>query len=369
MLSDIEFHTLVAGLNGNIGRSNCFVGLLRGSLAFIEVGFFGKIFRTVAVAHKCTAFIQRGLGNVERVGTHVGDEPAFIEFLRNAHRARRRVAESTGSRLLKRAGDERWPRTTRNLLGDHIADFQCAAVQFLLDAFELLLRLDRPGQQLAILDTDRLAVDARQLNGKRVEWSLLLADFRADREIGFRFKVHDLIFALADEAQRHGLHAADTLRAADLLAHHRTALEANQPVEDATRLLCIHPIHINLFRIIESREDRGFGDFVVRHAVEVFLRHVFLEHLEQVPCNRFPLTVGVGGKVYVFALLGFRLKLLQHLLTARCCNVFRLEVLFDIHAQLLGRQVAHMADRGQYGVVLAEELVDFLRLCRRLHYH
>ncbi len=364
-----KLDALFAGLDGHVGRADGFMGFLRGTFAFVEVGFFRNIFRAVAVANKRTAFVQRRLGNVKRVGTHVGDKPAFIQFLRNPHRAGRRIAERAGGGLLQRTGDERRTGSPRHFLGDYIADFQRAAFELLLNAFELLHRFDGTRKQLAVLDPDRLAVDTSELDGKRIERSFLLADFRADGEIGFGLEAGNLVFAFNHQTQCHGLNATDTVGAPNLLTHHRTALETNEAVQNTTRLLSVDPVHIDFFRAVKRSQDGGLGNFVIRYPIEIFFRDGFFQRFKQMPGNGFPLAVGVGRKIDVLALLGFRLELLQHLLAARRTDIFRFERLLDIHTQLLGREIAYVAHRGHYRIILAQKLVNLFRLRRRLHNH
>ena len=185
--------------------------------------------------------------------------------------------------------------------------------------------------------------------------------------MGLGLEVFNFGLALDHQAQRHGLHAADALRSADLPAHHRTALEADQPIQHPARLLRIHAVHIDLFRMFKGGKNRGFCDLVVGDAIEAVLRDVFLQRLEKMPGDRLPLAVGVGRQEYTVALLCLSPELLQYLLTACCRHVFRFKVVVNNHPQLLGRQVSHVAHRGHHRVVLAQELVDLLRLRRRLH--
>ena len=96
------------------------------------------------------------------------------------------------------------------------------------------------------------------------------------------------------------------------------------------------------------------------------MRVLLLEHLEHVPGDRLALAVGVGGQDQlvgafdrpgdvVEALLGLVVDLPEHA-----------EIVLGIDRSVLGRQVAHMAERGQHLVAGAKVFVDRLGLGRRL---
>jgi len=66
----------------------------------------------------------RALGDIERVGSHVCDQPVFVKSLRNAHRPRRRKTTDAGCRLLDRTGDERCTRSALNFFFDDARHMQ-----------------------------------------------------------------------------------------------------------------------------------------------------------------------------------------------------------------------------------------------------
>ena len=50
-------------------------------------------------------------------------------------------------------------------------------------------------------------------------------------------------------------------------------------------------------------------------------------------------------------------------------DVLRLEIVFDVDAELAGRQIADMAEAGAHGVVAPEEFLDGFGLGGRFDHH
>ena len=68
---------------------------------------------------------------------------------------------------------------------------------------------------------------------------------RCNRPILFRLERQNLAFALDDQAQRNGLHAAGGNSAADFVPQQRADLIAHQPIENAPRLLRVDDVLID----------------------------------------------------------------------------------------------------------------------------
>jgi hypothetical protein len=114
---------------------------------------------------------------------------------------------------------------------------------------------------------------------------------------------------------------------------------------------------------------RLFGDRVKDNALDRlrFERLPILEHLQDVPGDRFAFAIGVGRQNELIGVLHRAGDIVQPLL--------RLGIDFPKHAEIgtgvdrtaFGRQVAHMAKGGQDFVAFSEIFVDRFRLCGRLH--
>ena len=142
---------------------------------------------------------------MHRVRTHVGDQPhqtfrtqlhAFIQFLRQGHRALGGVAQPVVRRLLQFRGRERRRRI---------------ALLFLLrDRCDLPLRFAHRGHNLVgsflVLYFDVRVFVLDELGFKK-RW-LAPIQHRVNGPILLRHKRADGYLALDDQAQRHSLHAA-----------------------------------------------------------------------------------------------------------------------------------------------------------------
>ena len=100
----------------HVGRTNGFVRVLRVALGLEHTRLARIIFLAVAAADETGGSGGSLVGQTERVGTHIGDKTgqavlaqldAFIQLLRDAHRAARRHVQLAAGLLLERRGDER----------------------------------------------------------------------------------------------------------------------------------------------------------------------------------------------------------------------------------------------------------------------
>ena len=190
---------------------------------------------------------------------------------------------------------------------------------------------------------------------------------RVDRPVFLRDERRDLFLALADHAQRGALHAAGGEAAAHFLPQQRREIEADEVVERAARLLRVHQIERKLARLRHGIADRVARDLVEHHAVHFLAVELaaLLEDLVQVPGDRLALAVRVGRQVERLGFLqrardgvDVALVLLEHL-------VLHGEAVVGVDRAFLRHQVAHVAIGGEHLEVLAEVLLDGLRLGRR----
>ena len=115
--------------------------------------------------------------------------------------------------------------------------------------------------------------------------------------------------------------------------------------------------------------DRLLGDGVEDDALDrlILQRMLLLQDFEHVPRDRLALAVGVGGEDQLVgaldrlgdvgeALAGLGVDLPNHV-----------EIVVRIDRSVLGRQVAHMTERGQDFVTWPQIFIDRLGLCGRLN--
>src|SRR5699024_10204373 len=150
-------------------------------------------------------------------------------------------------------------------------------------------------------------------------------------------------------------------------------LVAVQAVEDASGLLGVHQVGVQLAGVLRGGEDRGLGDLVEDHPLD---RDLGLEDLEQVPRDGLTLAVGVCGQQELVHAGQFLLELGDLLLLVRAHHVDGLEVVVGVDPEprpplllVLGGdvrgalgQVADVPDRRLHDVVRAEVRLDLAGL-------
>ena len=175
-----------------------------------------------------------------------------------------------------------------------------------------------------------------------------------------------LALAIHDEPQRYRLHPACRLTASHLVAHERTQLEADEPVQDATCLLCIYQLIIDRTRVSKRTLDRILRYLMEHHAARRLCRDT--QQMREVPRYRLALTVRVRRQINIRT--GRRALQTRHdLTTIRRHHIPRLEVLLYINTKSAVRQIAHMANRCLNVVAGAKIPLDRPRLRSRLHDH
>lgn len=112
-----------------------------------------------------------------------------------------------------------------------------------------------------------------------------------------------------------------------------------------------YQIDINIARFLDARADRLLGDLVKGHAAGILVLE--LEQLLDVPRNRFSLAVGVGCEIDEIALADFAAISLM-ILSLPSIGIFRLEIVLDIDAHFLFRQIAQMSHRSLDDIVRTE---------------
>ena len=190
-----------------------------------------------------------------------------------------------------------------------------------------------------------------------------------DRPVFARPEGLDLGFALADQAQRHRLHAAGRAAARQLAPQHRREGEADQIVERAAGQIGVDQL--------AGRARAGAAWRRARRCLVISLKTTRLTSMPFSALRRFSTSrtcqeiasPSRSGSVARISLLGALAAPRRSPSTCFSALAVDLpvhgEVLVGPHRAVLRRQVAHMAVAGQHLVAAAEILVDGLGLGRR----
>ena len=332
----------------DVRRTDGLVGLL-GPLGLGLVVIPARVLLTVELDDLLLALGQRLLREVDRVGTHVGDETLLVEVLRHGHRLRDAHAQLAARLLLERRGGER--RRREALCG------------LLLGAGHREGGVDAAAQErLGLL----ARLEARRELGleERLVGVVGGVELRHDAVVGGRMEGDDFTLALHEQPYGNALHAARRERRPHLLPQHGRELEAHQTVQNAARLLGVDQIHVDRARVLDGVENRPLGDFVEYDALG--LVHGETQHFGQVPCDGLSFAVFIGCEPDGLGLLRELPQLVDHLLLVARYFVDGLEPLRDVDAEVLLGQVADVSETRFDDVVLAEELLDGFGLGRGL---
>ncbi|MFK4666672.1 hypothetical protein ABIF76_007526 [Bradyrhizobium ottawaense] len=368
-LIGVELAAHAVGAAGHVGRTDRFVRFL-GVLGLGLV--LARSVRHIGVAVILTDHLARlgdrlG-GDLHAVGTHVSNESgglaadvdAFIEALGDAHRVRRRKAVFAAGFLLQRRGGEGRLRIAPGGLRVYRGHGVGGRLQRLLEVFGF-----RAGSDVEALDL--LAVRAHETGLERI--AARGEQGRDQRPIFTRDEFLDLELAVADEAQRHRLHAAGGAGARQLAPQHGGEGEADQIVQRAARHIGVDQRAVDLARMLHGVRDRLLGDGVEHHPLDLLVlqRALFLQHLQHVPGDGLALAIRVGGENQAVGVLQGLGDVVEPAGRLGVDLPDHLEIGVGIDGAVLRGQVADMAERGQNLIGRAQIFVDRLGFRRRLH--
>ena len=352
-----------------VGRADGFVRLLRVlRLGLIAARRAGDVVGAVVLADHAADGGDRFRVHVDAVGTHISDETdglaadvdAFVEPLREPHGVRRREAELAARFLLQVEVVNGGGGLRRAGFASTEATLKAAVSSACLKASA---SAPEPMSRRWIFWPSAPTRRASKVSPRGVA-SVATSDqySRGDEFL-------DLEFAVADQPQRHRLHAAGRARAGQLAPQHRREREADEIVERAAGEIGIDQRAVDVARVLHRVEHRLLGDGVEHHALDGLLleRLLLLEHLEHVPGDGLALAVGVGGQDQLVGALDGPGDVVEPLLGLVVDLPDHVEVGLGIDRAVLGRQVADMAERSQDLVARAKILVDGLGLGRRFN--
>ena len=353
-------------------------GLVRLLSALRRVGRAPRAVERVAVAvlgaHEAGDLTDRLVGEVERVGTHVGDEPdllaatqrdALVQLLRDGHRLPR--AEPDARRLaLQRRGLERRLRVALLLrpahLGDGVGERRGAGD----DRVGLVLRPHDPQRGLrgVVLALEVLRPrDAQPVHpheaGPDVALTTLTSEQAGHVEVGLRHERADLVLAVDDQPQRDRLDAPRGDARGDGAPQDRRQAVPDDAVDGPARLLRLDERHVEVSRVGERGPDGGFGDLV--EGDPVGRRDVEAEHLREVPGDRLALAVEVRGEPDGLRRprgLAQRGDVLGGPLRDLVDEAAATAGLVELDGEVRARQVPDVPVRGQHGVARTEVPLD-----------
>ena len=105
----------------------------------------------------------------------------------------------------------------------------------------------------------------------------------------------------------------------------------HQTIQDPTRLLGMHQLHVEITGLIQRLADGFLGDLVEDHPLHRNLRR---QQLQQVPADAFPLAVFVGGQQQLIRTLQRILQFTHHLFLVLRHHVQGLEVGFGVDTEV-----------------------------------
>ena len=311
---------------------------------------------------------DRGRIDLHAVGTHISNESgglaadvdAFIEPLRDAHGVRRRKAVFAAGFLLQRRGGEGRLRIAPGRLGIDRGHGVAGGFQRLLEVLGF-----RAGADVEALDLLAVGADETCLKGVAARRQ----QGRDQRPVFARNELFDLELAVADQPQRHRLHAAGRAGARQLAPQHGGEGEADQIVQRAARHIGVDQRTIDLARMLHRVRDRLLGDGVEHHALDLVVldRALLFQDLQHVPGDGLALAIRVGGENQAVSALEGLGNVVEPAGRLGVDLPDHLEIGVGIDGAVLRGQVADMAKRGQNLVGRAQILVDRLGFRRRLH--
>ena len=281
------------------------------------------------------------------IGTHVGDQAdvafpaqrhAFIQTLRDLHRAAGGEAELARGLLLQGGGGEGRRRAALAFLGADVADGKATTRS-------PLQRLARGMCGSFIGEIKLLEFLAVEPAQPGAEIAIGVLQLRLDGPVFARLERLDLLFALGDHAQCRRLHPAGGQSALHLAPQHRREIETDQIIQRTACLLRIDQVVGQAARVRHRRLDRLGRDFGKHHAMHVlaFKQAAFAQDLADVPADRLAFAIQVGRQIDVVGRLRRLGNRLDVFLVALDDLVGHGKVVLGIDRTLLGLQIAHMA--------------------------
>ena len=209
-------------------------------------------------------------------------------------------------------------------------------------------------------------IDAAQLGGERGA-ATRTPQLGRERPVLLADEGADLSLAIDHEPDRNALDSARREATPDLAGNQRTELVADQPVDHPAGLLGVDKVQIDRARVRERVVDRALGDLVEGDAPDLCVGQSGV--LGDVPGDRLALTVEIGRQPDLVGVTGLVRESLELATPILEGLVARREVVVEVDAERLGRQVPDMAVAGEHPVSGSKVALNGLRLGGRLDDH
>ena len=181
----------------------------------------------------------------------------------------------------------------------------------------------------------------------------------------FGHKGHDGALPVAHQPQGHGLHPAGAQARFDLLPQEGADLVAHQAIQDAPGLLGIVAGPVELHGCGQGRLDGLGSQLQEQHPVEAV---VFLpQNLGDVPGDGLAFPVRVRPQIDLRDVRGDFLQLLDDFGLSQDGDVFGGKIVFQVHPQLVFRQVLDVSFAGDHLDVGAQVFLQGLGLGGRFY--
>ena len=280
------------------------------------------------------------------------DLDALVELLGDRHRAARRHGKAARGLLLQRRGDE----------GGRGAFLLLSALDGIDDKGRVLRRGNDGVDLVLALELGFLLALAVKAGGE-ASAAALAVEQRVKQPVLLAPEGLDLFLAVDDHARRDGLDTAGGKAGFDLFPQQRRDLVADDAVKHAACLLRVDKVGVDRTGIFDALGHDLFRDLVEGHALCLFVAE--LQQFFQMPGDRLALAVRVRRKIDRAGRLGVLFQLRDQILFFLHGDIFRLEAVLYVNAQLALRQIPQMPHGRFYLILAAEITLDGLGLRRR----
>ena len=334
--------------------------VLGAGLGLIAARRAGIIGLAVALGDIVSRGRKRLFRQAQRVRSHIGDQTdravagdldALVELLGDRHRAARRHGEAARGLLLQCRGDK----------GRRGAFLLLSAFDGIDDKGRVLRRGDDGVDLVLALEFGLLLALAVKAGGEGAA-AALAVEQRVEQPVLLALESLDLLLAVDDHARRDGLDPSGGEAGLDLFPKQRRDLVADDAVQHAARLLRVDEIGVDRAGIFNALCHDLFRDLVEGHALGFFVAE--LQQLLEMPGDRLALAVRVRREIDRAGRLGVLFQLCDQILLVLHGDIFRLEAVLYVNAQLALRQIPQMPHGRFYLIFAAEISLDGLGLRR-----
>ena len=350
-------------VEAHIAGPDGLVCVLRGALGFEAAGCTGVVVLAIAFFNVVLGGGKRFLRQAQGIGTHIGDQThgalagdvnALIELLRQRHGALGSHVELTGGLLLERGGNKGGRGRAALLSRLDLADGE-----------ELALHVGQDGDCLLIVGERGLFPVFAVVVGLEAAFPVRAFQRYVQGPVFLRHESADLVFAFHHQPGGDGLDAACGETAANLSPEQRRELIAHDAIQNPAGLLGVHQIQVDGSRLLDGLGDDALGDLVEGHAPGFAVGQA--QQLLNVPGDGFAFSIRVSCQIDGSGSFCSLFQFLDEIRFFFHRDVFRLEIVIQIHAHRALGQIAQMPHAGLDLIIRAKIFSDCLCLGRRFH--